>query len=291
MTCPPDESAWPDPPGGDPDEDPVMLAILPNGGRRGEALAPEAERLLDDWVAGRLAGDRAAVAAALVRWNALAAERALERRLLAAAAAGPDVPPDLSARLRPLFGPPLPPSRAGRGQSIAWRWPTVISALVGALAMASLLAIAAFPLLQRASDPSPSIEVAMTTFPDRSALFEPSDLRLRGGNRTPPADPERRFRDIEAPASLLRQLDRAGTRLDAVALRDLEALLPSEAAGKPARIVVDSTLATKAAASPDGARLPVRLYDLDDPRAGELRAAIGIPAEPGFRHFLLTVRP
>jgi hypothetical protein len=131
----------------------------------------------------------------------------------------------------------------------------------------------------------------MMTFPDRTALFEPSDLRLRGGDRSPSAGQERRFRDVEAPVSLLKQLNRAGTRLDAIGLRDLEGLLPSDAAGKPARIIVDSTLATRAAAGPDGARLPVRLYDLDDPRAADLRAAIGIPAEPGFRHFLLTVRP
>ena len=59
--------------------DQVMLAVLSNRGRDATLLSADQERLLDDWVAGRLAPDDAERAAALVRQNALAAERVLER--------------------------------------------------------------------------------------------------------------------------------------------------------------------------------------------------------------------
>ena len=72
--------------------DQVMLAVLSNRGRDATALSAEQERLVDDWVAGRLAPDDAERAATLVRQNALAAERVLERRLQAAASESPPVP-------------------------------------------------------------------------------------------------------------------------------------------------------------------------------------------------------
>ena len=55
--------------------DQVMLAVLSNRGRDATLLSAEQERLLDDWVAGRLAADDAERAATLVRQNTLAAER------------------------------------------------------------------------------------------------------------------------------------------------------------------------------------------------------------------------
>ena len=72
--------------------DQVMLAVLSNRGRDATALSAEQERLVDDWMAGRLAPDDAERAAALVRQNALAAERVLERRLQAAAGDSPAGP-------------------------------------------------------------------------------------------------------------------------------------------------------------------------------------------------------
>ena len=75
--------------------DQVMLAVLSNRGRDATVLSADQERLLDDWVAGRLAPDDAERAAALVRQNALAAERVLERRLQAAASESPPVPQQL----------------------------------------------------------------------------------------------------------------------------------------------------------------------------------------------------
>ena len=79
--------------------DPVMLAVLSNRGRDATLLTSDQERLLDDWVAGRLAPAEAERAAALTKQNTLAAERVLERRLLEAARQSPPVPQDLEARI------------------------------------------------------------------------------------------------------------------------------------------------------------------------------------------------
>ena len=86
--------------------DQVMLAVLSNRGRDATVLSAEQERLVDDWVAGRLAPDDAERAAALVRQNALAAERVLERRLQAAASESPPVPRQLTAQILKASAPP-----------------------------------------------------------------------------------------------------------------------------------------------------------------------------------------
>ena len=79
--------------------DQVMLAVLANRGRNATVLSADQERLLDDWVAGRLAPEDAERAATLVKQNALAAERVLERRLQEAARGSPPVPQELTARV------------------------------------------------------------------------------------------------------------------------------------------------------------------------------------------------
>src|SRR3981189_3873906 len=86
--------------------DQVMLAVLSNRGRNATPLSADQERLLDDWVAGRLTPDDAERAAALVRQNALAAERVLERRVQAAASESPPVPPQLPAQILTASVPP-----------------------------------------------------------------------------------------------------------------------------------------------------------------------------------------
>src|ERR1700694_230356 len=78
--------------------DPVMLAVLSNRGRDATLLSSDQERLLDDWLGGRLAPEQAERAAALAKQNTLAAERVLERRLLEASRKSPTVPQDLEGR-------------------------------------------------------------------------------------------------------------------------------------------------------------------------------------------------
>src|SRR5260370_20307073 len=78
--------------------DPVMLAVLSNRGRDATLLTSDQERLLDDWLAGRLGPAEAERAPALTKRNSLAAERVLERRLLEAARQSPTVSHDPSGR-------------------------------------------------------------------------------------------------------------------------------------------------------------------------------------------------
>jgi hypothetical protein len=56
-------------------------------------------------------------------------------------------------------------------------------------------------------------------------------------------------------------------------------------------VLLDAALRARADAAAPGTTLPVRVYDLDDPRAADLRAALGVLPGPGDRLYLLTVRP
>src|SRR5215475_15956638 len=134
--------------GQDPPEvdDPVMLAVLANRGRESRALSPDEERLLDDWAAGRLAPDDAARAAAVVKQNALAAERVLERRLQAAAEEDPPIPQALSARILQAAAPPKASAIGAWWRSLGRRqWISI----AGAAALASILVVAGMPVLQQ----------------------------------------------------------------------------------------------------------------------------------------------
>lgn len=266
---------------------PVMLAILGNGGHGGSPLTGPEKRLLDDWAGGRLAGDADArqAAASLARRNALAAEWLLERRLVDLAADCP-APPTLAVTPRTALPPaPLP----GRRPWILppWRWPV----LAGGLVLASALAVVSVPMLQEAWRGDAPIQLALVTIGDRGALFEPSDIRMRGGERTPVPATERRFRDLEIPAETLHRLFPPVGQPSSSRMRDLEALLGIDPYREPARILVDATLRARADASPPGASLAVRLYDLDDPRAAPLRAAVGAALPADRKVFLLTARP
>lgn len=265
--------------------DQVMLAVLSNRGRDTTVMSAEQERLLDDWVAGRLAPDDAERAAALVRQNTLAAERVLERRLQAAASESPPVPQQLTAAI--LAASPAPKTSAlgtwwrslGR-----WQW----TSIAGAAALASILVVAGMPVLQQMMRGGP-LQVAMVTISDRGPLFEASDLRMRG--TTPPPATGERFRDIEMPTGLLKELVSTTGQASGATSREIERYIlgTGEAADRPIRVIVDSTLKQRLdTANQD--RMPVRVYDLNDPRSADIKGLVGAP--PGNdRAFLLTVRP
>ena len=263
-----------------------MLAILANGGHGGSPLTEPEKLLLDDWMDGRLAADSPAqqAAATLARRKALAAEWLLERRLVDLAARCPEPPGFVAPRVA-LPPPTLP----GRRPWILppWRWP----ALAGGLVLASALAVVSVPLLQEAWRGDAAVQLALVTIADRGALFEPSDIRMRGGERTAVPATERRFRDLEIPAETLQSLFPQAGLPSSSRTRDLEAALRIGPRRDPARILVDATLRARADASPPGASLPVRLYDLDDPRAAPLRAALGTSVPADRKAFLLTARP
>ena len=279
---PPDGSDQPEAP------DQVMLAVLSNAGREAIVLSSDEERLLNDWVAGRLAPDAAERAAGLVKRNALAAERVLERRLLDAARHSPPVPQSLAERVLTPASPPKVSAFAGWWRSLGRRqW----IGIAGAAALAGIAAIAVAPMLQQTTREGAPLQVAMATFADRTPLFEASDIRMRGtGPQPSPAD--LRFRDVEVPTGILRNLVATSGQPAGAASREIEAYLPLGAdSGKGRlRVVVDTALKDKVETSGDRERLPVRIYDLKDPRAADIRSAItGIPGNA--RPYLLTLKP
>jgi hypothetical protein len=268
--------------------DQVMLAVLSNRGRDATVLSADQERLLDDWAAGRLASEDAVRAAALVRQNTLAAERVLERRLQAAAGESPPVPEQLTAQILRTSTPPKASAAGAWWRSFGrQQW----IGIAGAAALASVLMVAGIPLLQRMMSGGGPLQVAMVTISDRSPLFEASDLRMRGA--TPPTGPVsgERFRDIEMPTALLKDLVAATGQPRSGTPGEIERYLPgaNETAARPLRVIVDSSLRQRLDTT-DRDRMLVRVYDLGDPRSADVRNLVGLP--PGNeRAYLLTVRP
>jgi hypothetical protein len=268
--------------------DQVMLAILSNRGRDATVLSADQERLLDDWVAGRLAADDAERAAALVRQNALAAERVLERRLQAAASESPPVPQQLTAAILKASAPPKTSAMGAWWRSLGrWQW----TSIAGAAALASILVVAGMPVLQQMMSGGP-LQVAMVTITDRGPLFEASDIRMRGTGAPPGSPADQRFRDIEMPASVLKSVLSAAATPSAATAREIDPYLPaaSDASGQPVRVVVDAALREKVDALQPSDRVPVRIYDLRDPRAADILPVIGSLPDSG-RVYLLTVKP
>jgi hypothetical protein len=261
--------------------------VLSNRGRAATPLSPDQERLLDDWVAGRLAPADAERAAALTRQNSLAAERVLERRLLEAAGQSPPVPQELAARvLRASLPPKAAPAGAWWRPLGRWQWTTI----AGALALAAIVAVVGVPLWQQATQGGDSMQVAMVTITDRNALFEPSDVRLRGPGPPPGPVVEQRFHDVDVPIDILKGLVATATAPRSASSREIEPYLSMSGDGRPAHVIVDSALKAKIEAGADGERMPVRIYDLEDPRTADIRPLVG-PLPKGRRIYLLTLKP
>ena len=267
--------------------DQVMLAVLSNRGRDATALSADQERLIDDWVAGRLAPDDAERAAALVRQNALAAERVLERRLQAAASESPPIPQELTAQILKASAPPKASAIAEWWRSLGrWQW----TGIAGAAALASIMVVAGMPVLQQILSGGGPLQVAMVTISDRGPLFEASDLRMRGTTPPGPVVGER-FRDIEMPTGLLKELVATTGQAKRATSREIEryVLGAGETADNPIQVIVDSSLKQQLDTT-DRDRMLVRVYDLNDPRSANLKSLVGL--SPGNkRAFLLTVRP
>jgi hypothetical protein len=281
-------SARPTEPTDEPEAvDHVMLSVLSNRGRDATVLTAEQERLLDDWVAGRLAAADVERAAALAKRNTLAAERVLERRLQQAAERGPAVPERLRARVLASHFPPKASAVGAWWRSLRRRqW----LAIAGAVALASIAVVVAGPVLQRAILGGAPVQVAMVTIGDRSALFEPSDVRMRGAPQPAPTD--QRFRDVDMPAGVLRDVvAQAGRPVQGDLRRQLEPYLPNAAAasGRPLKLIVDAGLRQRLDTG-TGADRPVRIYDLADPRATDIARMLNAAPDGGLA-YLLTTRP
>jgi len=132
--------------------------------------------------------------------------------------------------------------------------------------------------------------VAMVTINDRDPLFEASDLRMRGTTPPGPVVGER-FRDIEMPTSLLKDLLATTGQAKSATSNEVEryVLGAGQTVDHPIQVIVDSSLKQRLNAS-DRDRMLVRVYDLNDPRSANVKSLVGLP--PGNkRAFLLTIRP
>jgi hypothetical protein len=168
---------------GTPDDlrpiDRAMLLALSHRQRDSTPLSMDQERLLDSWIAGRLPPIDADRAAELAKHNKFAAERVLERRLIAAANESPAVASVLSAQVLKASQPP----RAGANGIFNLRWPTLSRwrwSGLGAIAAATVvIAVFSFQVWQARLLPDRSFQIAMVTIEDRSVLFEGA-RRTRG---------------------------------------------------------------------------------------------------------------
>ncbi|WP_157158859.1 hypothetical protein [Bradyrhizobium genomosp. III] len=292
----------------DPDEmpdlsdiDQAMLSAISRRQREDIPLSLEQERLLDAWIAGALPSNEARQAAELTKLNKFAAEHILERRLIAAANEGPDVPSALSARI--LRGASARrPSRHGQFQ-LRWprlnvlQWLGAGSALTAATVLVALGLQALWPELQ----PKQRYQIAMVAYDDRSVLFQEPQYRTRG-KREQPTSPGTSstarptagiFRDVEVPTNLLRRAIQAATgEKSEVALSELMShlRLPTGLSGKSIRIVIDTALSSEIVPMDSAEITPVRVYDLDDPQNASLRSKTK-PLSPDTPAILLTRSP
>jgi hypothetical protein len=253
---------------------PLMLAILANRRRRRTALTAEQERLLDDWSAGRLGPDREDAALELVRGNVFAAERVLERRLLALASTS--APPSTRVEAAILKAGTARTGRATVRRPVAslWKWSGIAAAT---LAVALVTGV----VLQE----PPSTEATIVELTDLRSLTQAADLQ--GAPAEKPA-----FKDVEVPMKVLQRLPRKAASGATLAFPEIAPFIvgPGRDRHHPFRIVVDSALIKEIAANTRQPTLTIRVYDLDDSRLAELRNIVALRSsdKPAY---LLTVKP
>ena len=197
------------------------------------------------------------------------------------------MPQELTARvLGASAAPKAAPSGGRRRLFDRWQW----AGLAAAVALASIVAVVGVPLWQQAMQGGGAIQVAMVTISDRNPLFEPSDVRMRGPGPQPGPVVEQRFRDVEVPTSILKGLSAAAAAARTAASREIEPYLSLSGDRRPSHVILDSALKARIDASKDDERMLVRIYDLEDPRAADIRPLVG-PLPTGRRIYLLTLKP
>lgn len=265
-----------------PSADRAMLLALSHHQRDATPLSPDQERLLDGWVDGRLSAD-ADRAAELAKHNMFAAERVLERRLISAANEGPGVPGALAER---ILRASRPPGRRLRWPRFSWWQWSGLGAFAAALAV-----IAVFGSQFWQQRPQQSFQIAMVRVEDRSLLAD-RPRRTRGLQPPSPQTPSLqesvggRFRDVKVPTVLLqRAITSASNNKGSAEYAELIDFLHAQngAYNNDARILIDSALADRVLGSTEGFT-EVRVYDLDDPWAAEIRSKI--EPRPQGGHFL-----
>jgi hypothetical protein len=313
-------------PGGE--DDGSLMAALFNRRRQWLPLSSDQIRIVDEFVAGRLAGEAAAAAERLVRENAFAAERVMERRLLQQAESSPAPPRALTESiLREAERAATRRSPVKRPLGAAWlSWKTV--GVVGVTAAAMILGgeLLLNPVRSptgtgheakeannNPNDLASSVQVAMATIANRDLLLEPSDVKLRGeagrssmGNANPRKAPETsenvvpRFYDIEVPSDLLAGWmahARAGSQIPSAELAPLVGGLQAFKSSQNVSILFDEALRTRILETPPGvpkqtSMTRLRVYDLRQQPSDELLKGISIKTSqsiaPGY---FVTLKP
>jgi len=307
-------------PGGEEDDmpsrrdtgDASLMAALFNRRRQWLPLSPAELEIVDEFAAGRLAGEAAAIAERLVRENAFAAERVMERHLLQQAERGPAPPRALTERILAQAESATvrrsPIKRPFGAALLSWKVAGVAAVAVAAMVLGGQL------LLNPAHSPGgmgqdaqqannnptdsagPAVQVAMATITNRDLLSEPSDARLRndaGRSSTSNASPRKvpetsdsvvsRFYDIEVPSDLLAgwmARARDGLQIPAAELEPLVGRVQTFNSSQNRAILFDVALQTRLPQpTPPGVPkqtsvMQLRVYDLRQQPADDLLKAI-----------------
>ena len=169
-----------------------------------------------------------------------------------------------------------------------------------------IIAVFGFQFWQQQLRPEQSFQIAMVTIEDRSVLAEKVTTvaftcryqkkpKRNGRGRTPSGEEaiKSRFRDIDIPMTLLqRAITSASNNKGAAEYPELMNYLraQSDAFNDQTRILIDSALADKLSKNLDQHdSIRVRIYDLDDSRAANIRGEIK-PAQADLHLVLLTLR-
>ncbi len=316
-------------PGGE--DDGSLMAALFNRRRQWTPLSSDQIKIVDEFAAGRLVGEAASVAERLVRENAFAAERVMERRLLQQAESSPAPPRALTesilreaeratARRSPIkrpFGAAL----------LSWRIAGVAVVAVAAMVLGGELLLNpvrnpngighdAKEANNNPTDTAASerpIQVAMATIANRDLLVEPSAMKLRSaegrsgtnnlGAREGSGTSESvvpRFYDVEVPTDSLAGWMAHARSGSGIPLAELEPLVGSPQTFKSLQniaILFDEALRTRIVETPPGVRKQtsvtrLRVYDLKQQPADDLLKAINIKTSQKLAPgYFVTLRP
>jgi hypothetical protein len=325
-------------PGGEEDDMPTrrdagdasLMAVLFNRRRQWLPLSSDEIKIIDEFAAGRLAGEAAAMAERLVRENAFAAERVMERHLLQQAESGPAPPRALAERIlrdaerATARRPPI--KRPFAAALLSWKVAGV------AVVTVAIMVLGAQLLLNPAHSPGgigddatqadnspthtavPAVQVAMATIANRNLLLEPSDIkpgsepgRSSTGNASSRKEPGPsgsvvpRFYDIEVSSDLLAgwmARARSGLPIPSAELERLVGGIQTFSSSQNTAILFDEALQTRLP-QPTPPEVPkqtsivqLRVYDLGQQPADDLLKAITIKTPQKLAPgYFATLRP
>ena len=326
-------------PGGEEDDTPSrrdadgasLMAALFNRRRQWMPLSSDQIKIVDEFAAGRLAEEAAAGAERLVRENAFAAERVMERRLLQQAERGPAPPRALTERILAEAEGLVParqaPSKSAFGAAwLSWKVAGVAGVGVAAMVLGGQLLLnptrsptgLGQDARQVSSNPTdaavPSVQVAMATIANRDLLLEPSDMKLRpdpgrssAGNANSRKEPRTsesvtpRFYDIEVASDVVAgwmARARNGSPIPSAELEPLVGSVQTFSSSQNRAIVFDEALQTKLPQpTPPGVTkqtsvMQLRVYDLGQQPADDLLKAITIKTPQKIAPgYFATLRP